>query len=252
MSVAVVMQVRAGSSRLPGKMCLPFVDGRTIPEVIIGEMLRAFGADQLTIATGCGPADDVFEQLAERTGVRCHRGDELDVLGRIVDAVSEHPASWVLRVCGDNPFLRAEALQALVERISDGVDYVSFRLHDRTPALLSHVGLYAEVVRRSVLDQLARDCTDPIHREHATLYVLQHPDRFRCRWLPAHPRLVELPDLRLTVDTASDFRTCRRLYRSVVTNHGEAFDIDALLDVVEAHPDQLASMRDEIMANAKR
>ena len=100
----IALQVRNGSSRLPGKMTRDFYRGRTIPELIIRRLAARFPASRIVLTTSTAADDAMLERLAIKCNIRCHRGSEHDVLGRVAEAVREGSAAWVVRVCGDNPF----------------------------------------------------------------------------------------------------------------------------------------------------
>jgi len=262
----IAIQIRTGATRLPGKMSTPFYGQKTIPELLIEHLLAAFPSDRIVVATSTSKDDDLIDELATRLGVRCSRGSEDDVLLRVVDAVRDDAAEYVVRVCGDNPFLRAEFIEQLVRLASDSetrdlqeddgeggaYDYASFSLADGTPTILSHLGLFAEVILKSTLERIEATAELPRHREHLTSHILDHPELYRRCLLPLPACLATLQDLRLTVDTAADFAVCRDLYADTLKQSGRDFTVEQLVERITQRSDLRQTMAEQILANEKR
>ena len=147
---------------------------------------------------------------------------------------SDSEAEYVVRICGDNPFLRAKQVETLVDFALDerGCDYASYMLPDGTPSILSHTGLFAEVIRRSKLARIAEISDSQRHHEHMTSHILDHMPEYDCRLLEMPPSVQSVDELRLTVDTENDFRTTAGLFGEVVDRFGIEFTIEQLISVV--------------------
>lgn len=249
----IAIQVRNGSSRLPGKMVREFHGGLTIPELIIERLLRRFPPARIILATSTAADDAAYESVAAIYGLRCYRGSEQDVLGRVVEATQDDVAKWVVRVCGDNPFLLEDSIVDLLDVCEQRpCDYASFALPDGTPTILSHLGLFAEVIRKSVLARLHETATSQRHREHLTCHILDHPECYERLLLDVPPKIAATESLRLTVDTPLDFEVCQRLYDLTASAHGKDFTIDEVLHTVRQHADFQTAMAQEIAANLKQ
>lgn len=252
-SFTIAIQARMGSTRLPGKMSRPFFRQQTILELILEELTRNFGRSCITVATTAVAADDEIASLAEDAGVRCWRGSEDDVLGRVCEAVQDDDAQYIVRVCADNPFLRADYVVALLEEChSSQYDYVSYALPDGTPTILSHLGLFAEAIRHRTLATINATATAERHREHLTSHILDFPDQYARQLLPIPAYVADLESVRLTVDTESDFRVCQQLYESVRLKFGADFSGRQLVEILRARPDLHKLMAEQILANEKR
>lgn len=250
----IVVQARTGATRLPGKMSRSFSRNKTILELIVEELLSEFEPSAVVVATSMNPGDDCIEALAQSCDVACSRGSEEDVLDRVWRAVCVQKPRHVVRVCADNPFLRSGFISALLSEadVHKDVDYLSFEIPDGTPSILSHVGLFAEVVRLETLEQIHRTASSKRHREHLTSHVLDHADQYQRRFLPVPEYIAELADLRLTVDTESDFLVCQELYDLVCNRVGPRFSAEQLVSIVGERPDLLERMSQQIAANAKQ
>jgi spore coat polysaccharide biosynthesis protein SpsF len=109
----------------------------------------------------------------------------------------------IVRATGDNPAVDMEAAARLLPAVADlGADYAC---EDGLP-----VGAGVEVMTLAALTRAASLADTADDREHVTLFMKRRPDLFRISRQLAPPG-VQRPDLRLTVDTASDLQAIRRI-----------------------------------------
>lgn len=84
--VVAVVQARASSSRLPGKV-LRELGGRPVLGWVLRAALASDEVDGVVLATSVDPSDDPVAELAGGVaGVRVHRGPLDDVLSRFTGA----------------------------------------------------------------------------------------------------------------------------------------------------------------------
>lgn len=200
--IALVIQARTGSARLPGKV-LADVGGRPMLRFQLDRLAR-LPCDHLVVATSTRDGDDAIATLATDAGAAVVRGPEDDVLARFGMVVDQlHPAT-VVRLTGDcplsDPGIIAEVI-ALHE--SSGADYTS-NVHPRS----FPKGLDVEVVSAAALSTAVAEASDAFDREHVTPFFYKHPERFRIANLSSGQGL---EDLWWTVDTADDLQHIRRM-----------------------------------------
>jgi spore coat polysaccharide biosynthesis protein SpsF len=194
-----VVQVRMGSSRLPGKSLRPLI-GRTVLGLLLERLKRARKLDAIVVATSDRAVDNPIVSLAAQYGVQSVRGSEGDVLDRFQHAVFKVPAQMVVRICADNPLTDPEQVDTLVEYFENGgYDYA----YSNRPECGLPCGVGAEVISASALRLVHNTATSAQHREHVTLYVLDHPAIFKIGALMAPPAL-RYPEFRLDVDYEED------------------------------------------------
>lgn len=251
MKPTAILQIRTNSTRLPGKMRLPFYEQQTIPDLIITRLKPVLGADNLIIATTTSADDDAVAEMAAQHGIRCFRGSEKDVLGRFLAAIDAFRLKTVIRVCADNPFLRAEYIQKLIDAFSEGTyDYATFEFPDGTPVMQSHIGLFAEIMTAEFLRKIDAVTADPFFHEHVTNYVYTHRPDFRTLFIPVPPPVNIRRDIRLTIDTRADFDHLASLYSAMVNRNPE-FTVDELIAQIDRTEGLLPSMKREIDRNSK-
>ena len=204
----ILVQARMGSSRLPGKMLLPLA-GRPLLSWILAGASAARLAERVVLCTSEGPENDALAELAAGLGVAVFRGSENDVLGRFVAAGRLHRAVWVVRVCGDNPFVNGGEIDRLIAYFGEQArDYAC----NHVPRDGNNYpdGLGAEITTLAHLEEAAAQSDDPQDREHVTRYLVTRPQRFSQGTFPAPPEIA-FPQVKLDIDTASDYRRMGRL-----------------------------------------
>src|SRR4029078_2873097 len=102
MNALGILQARASSSRLPGKVLKPIL-GRPMLLHQLDRVRRARSLDALVIATSTDPSDDTIEALCASAGVACFRGRLQDVLDRFYQAAQPFHPEYIVRLTGDCP-----------------------------------------------------------------------------------------------------------------------------------------------------
>lgn len=192
-----IVQARMGSSRFPGKMLAPLA-GLPLLQWVLHRVQQARELDAVVLATTDLPRDRPLVDLARCLGVATFTGSETDVLGRFDAAASAHAAEVVVRICADNPFICPGEIDRLLRFFAgSGADYACNHL-DRLGSGYAD-GFGAEVLGADLLARLAAEASEPRHREHVTLYLWDHAERFRLAAVPA-PAALAHPALRFDVD----------------------------------------------------
>lgn len=201
MRIAVVLQARLDSTRLPRKALLDLCGEPLLLRAM--EALRFVAADAYVLACP-EDAERDFAPLAERAGFSVVVGPKEDVLRRYATAVGRTGCDLVVRATGDNAFPCADAADAIVAQALElGSDYASF-------AGLPY-GSGVEAVRADSLLRADAEASAPLEREHVCPYLYGHGELFLLH-RPAAPAAWRAPDFRVTVDTAEDLRRARRIF----------------------------------------
>ena len=229
MHVNAVIQARAGSTRLPGKV-LRDLGGRPVLEWVVRAARAASGVDEVLVATSESGVDDAVEDLARRLRVPVVRGSEEDVLERFVDTVEAHPCDAVVRLTADCPLLDPQLISHVtaIWRQDPGLDYVATTLVRTLPR-----GLDVELVGVPALRQL--HATARGHdRVHVTSGLSTDPSRFSSIGVVVRP---DASDLRVTLDTSEDAEALDRLV-AVIGDRVPSWR--ELVAVLRAHPEIVA------------
>src|SRR5690606_7826310 len=110
---------------------------------------------------------------------------EENVLKRFIHAGEQYNISNIVRVCADNPFLNIHALKELMHSFETcPVDYLSFKTVYGKPTILTHFGLWSEMMTLSALKEVQMRTNDPFYLEHVTNFIYLNPELFRINLLP--------------------------------------------------------------------
>jgi spore coat polysaccharide biosynthesis protein SpsF len=220
-----------GSSRLPGKT-MALLAGRPSLAHIADRLQRVPDLAGVVLATTAEPLDEPIRTLASEIGVPCHAGSVDDVLERSLGAAKGVGARTIVQVTGDCPLVEPELVaQALELYRGQHPDYVSTVLGGET----FPVGLDVEVFSTELLAKVESLTGDPRDREHVSIYIYEHTERFRCLGIEAtgHRRR---PDLRVCIDTAEDLEVVRAVYEALWPTN-PTFGIDDVIDFLDRHPE---------------
>lgn len=204
MSIAVIVQARFGSSRLPGKAVMPLGRGRVLDHVL-NRCARIRGVSDVICAVPDSAENDVVASAAERAGYAAVRGPEDDVLGRYVRAANTSSAELVFRITSDCPFVDPDLCSATLDFMrSEGADYGT----NTMPARFPH-GLDCEVFPRDWLLRAGREARSAFEREHVTPFIREHAD-VRTASLLGPGGGVE--NFRWTLDYPEDYAFCQAVF----------------------------------------
>ena len=205
MRVVALVQARTGSSRLPGKVLMD-LHGRPMLAQLLSRLRTAQRIDEVVVATSDLPADDAVAELAEAEGVRVFRGDERDVLSRMLGAARVAEADVVVRITGDCPLIDPAVVDQVVSELGDH-DLASNAIQRTFPR-----GLDTEVLTRDALERIAQLATSPESREHVTWFAYrERPDLFKLRTVESGEGTT-YAGLDWSVDTVEDLERVRRLW----------------------------------------
>src|SRR5215218_6469506 len=174
-SIWAIVPARIGSSRLPGK-AIADLAGRPVLRHIVERLARVLRLDGVAVATTEDDADDVIRDCAVAAGVPCYRGSADDVLDRTLQAACMVEADTIVTVNGDSPLCDPQVVARVIRRFeAERPDYASNRLGGHRYPL----GLDVEVFPTRLLGELDAVATTPRDREHVTVHVYEHPERYR-------------------------------------------------------------------------
>lgn len=242
----VIIQARMKSTRLPGKVLLPFYGNLSILDILLGELRRSVFGLPLILATSTDSHDDVLDDWAQQNGIRLFRGSESNVLQRFLGAANAFELKSVVRICADNPFLDASLMDVLLEHSqNDDADYISYQAAPGVPAMKSHLGIFSEWVRVEALRKAADMTTDQLYTEHVTNFVYEHPQLFNVKWIKAPGMVYGVNDIRFTIDTPKDFELISRLY-SILAERGIHPNFKDAVGLIQTDKEARSIMKSQI------
>ena len=203
-SVAVFLQARLDSTRLPAKALYELAGKPVVVHCM--ESLRELRADRYCLLTD-GASADILSPFARSCGFSLFSGPKDDVLSRFVLAADHFGIDHILRGTADNPLVSLE-LSDLVRNayLAAAADY----------CVLANVphGACVEAVSAHALRVVRTESADNFEHEHVCPGVYRRPERFRVLHLDP-PRTFKRPDLRVTIDTIDDYQIMNQLFKQL-------------------------------------
>ena len=194
------------SGRFPGKV-LAEVAGKPLLGYLLDRLELCRNLDRTIVSTTEAREDTAIEDYCQSRNIFCYRGDETDVLGRLLKSYKAVDAEIGVVVYGDGPL----ADPTIVDRAIDlylampDYDFVGNDLKTTFPP-----GMEVEVFSIRALSESAERCKSLTIREHGTLYLRTHPDAFSLYNFEAEGPLRRV-ELALEVDTVEDFRVIEKI-----------------------------------------
>lgn len=231
--VLVVVQARLSSTRLPGKIALD-VAGAPMLARQLERIQSAETPFEVCVATSREPLDDRVVAIAERAGVRWHRGALHDCLARHASAARETGADVVVKIPSDCPLIDPDIVDRVIGAFlaaRGAYDYVS----NLRPASWPD-GNDVEVMSREALERADREATRPIDREHTTPFLWDQPGLFRLGNVAWGVGVDCSRSHRFTVDYPEDYVFVRAIFHELYRAGKPVFRLGAILRLLAEQP----------------
>ena len=223
MKIVATIEARMTSTRLPGKVLLPAA-GKPMLLHLIDRLRAVPSLSEVVLATTTNTADDPLAALAATEGIRCFRGSEDDVLGRVIGAAESAQADVVVEITGDCPIIDPDLVEQTIQAfLTRDAAYVTNCAVSSYPD-----GMNTQVFRLETLKRSGSMTDDPLDREHVTKHIREHPELFPAFHLVAPPAL-RWPELFLTLDEPNDYELLKR----IIEHFGEANPLFNCSDVIQ-------------------
>lgn len=208
-SVAIVVQARMGSTRLPGKVLMGLTGQETVLGYLLKRLKQCRHADKIIVATTINKNDDVLEAWLTERGHLFVRGSENNCIQRYQEAVKKFGADVIVRVTSDCPLVVPEVIDEMIKYYLDNsqaVDYLSNRQFTDFPE-----GLDVEIFTPKMLTEASKNAISKNELEHINNYFLNRPAEYRIQYYN-HNRGGNYSGFKLSVDTSEDLARLNKLF----------------------------------------
>ena len=225
--LSAIVQARMGSTRLPGKILME-VNGKSLLEYLIERLQSVKEIKQVIVATTEKPQDEEVGKLCKKLGVKCYRGEEDDVLGRIYQAALNSEANPILRITADCPLIDPKILSEQIEFFyKKKVDYCFL-------GLTFAEGICADLFSFESLQKAFNSAIQKDEREHVTPYFHKHKELFK---IANYENETDDSRFRIVVDQEEDFEVVSMIIKNLYKKGNELFDIHQIKEYLIRHPD---------------
>ncbi|MEO1942971.1 MAG: NTP transferase domain-containing protein, partial [Candidatus Thioglobus sp.] len=235
--IVAIIQARMTSSRLPEKV-LADICGKPSLQLMLERISMSTSVGKVVVATTINTSDDPIVKLCNKLGYKTFRGDEFDVLGRVLQAAEAESAEVVVRLTADCPMIDPDVIDKVVTAFSiNNHDYLSNTVERTYPD-----GLDVEVMSINTLREAHKKAVAPFLREHVTPYISgKRPDLGAGDFRIDQIRFAaDFSHIRWTLDTKEDLQRIR----SLVSKLPEDYRWLQALSIATQEPDLLGNMID--------
>ena len=229
MKIAIIIQARMGSTRLPGKV-LKEVNNEPMLLFQYKRLQEVKMADLICIATTTNESDNVIVDLCLDNNIPVFRGSENNVLKRYIDTANHFNADLIVRINSDCPLIDSFEVDAVIKKMIDrpNVDYVSNILEESFP-----VGMHIEVFSKNALEKAFLEAKEPDEKEHVTPYIYRNSHKFN---ILSVVNTIDLSHHRWTVDYQEDLVFIQKVV-SLLSHTMNRFKMMDVVELVENTPD---------------
>jgi len=213
--IVATIEARMGSSRLPGKVMKEIL-GKPILQIIFERASKSKLLNEVVIATTTNPRDDVIVEMCKKNNFLYYRGNEEDVLDRVLSAAKSRDADVIVELISDNPLIDPEVIDQVVQfYLDNNYDYVS----NFIPKVTFPTGIGAQVFSKDLLeevDMLTNDLNDSEYtknRENVTWYIYHHREKYKIGNFEA-TEIFNNSKIRLDLDNPEDFELIKKIYEN--------------------------------------
>ena len=218
--VLAIVQVRLGSSRFPGKV-MQKLGGKTISEILFRRLKKTKYVDKIIFATTKNQEDKKLVSFLKEKKINVFVGSEQNVLSRYYNAAKNSGAKYIVRICGDCPFIDFKLLDNMILKIRSGnFDYVS----NIDPPTFPD-GLDLEVFTFKKLNEAFKFAKKDYEKEHVTPYIIEKAKKKFNFSLNK-----DFSHFRVTLDEPVDLNVLRNVYNKL--NKSIYFGTDDLLKLI--------------------
>lgn len=228
MKYLVLIQARCDSSRLPGKVMLDLC-GKPDIQRVIERVQRSSYVDEVIVITSIEKSNLPLIKLCAEMGIRVFAGSEEDVLDRYWQAAKLLNPEYVVRITADCPLFDWRYLDMAIEQMQKDTDYLT-ELTETFPD-----GEDIEIIKFSALKQAWKEAKMASEREHVTLYIKNHPDKFHIQNLECP--ISGIGEKRWTLDEKEDYQLICAIYEYFISQGKEDFVTEDILAFLAKNPE---------------
>jgi spore coat polysaccharide biosynthesis protein SpsF len=195
--VGIIIQARMSSTRFPGKM-LQNIGGTPLIQFLYNRCM-ASACGKVIVATSEDVSDNVLSEYCMSNNIPVIRGPLEDVLSRYIIAAESIDVQYLVRVCGDEPFVDIDLIgKGINMLVSEHLDYVFTDPKKCASCFL------VETVTLDALKTVQAGSPDHSDREHVTKYIVGHNDDFQVKVLDDCGYSLGTEETKLVVDEPRD------------------------------------------------
>ena len=240
--ICATIVARYNSHRLPGKAAIKIANIPLI-EFLFSRIKKSKLIDKIIFCTTKNKSDDLLVNIAKKNKISVFRGNEKNVLGRILDATKKINFDIIIRITGDDILVDIDYMdQAIDFHLENNLDYTD---HKKLPS-----GTETEVFNRKILDFINKNAIDNSGTEYLTFYINNNEQYFRTGSAPVQSK--HQKKIRLTIDNKKDLKFVKPFLEKMKKKRKiENFNIDDIFAFYEKKTNTQKNTLKKIIINTK-
>lgn len=232
--IAVIIQARMGSTRLPNKV-LADIEGRPMLWHLIQRLKESKFEPEIIIATTTSEGDKPILSFSAKFNLKSHAGSEDDVLDRFYQTALKYKMDVIIRITADCPLIDPEVFDKVLKfYLENEYDYVSNTHPPTYPD-----GLDVEICSFEILEKAWKEAKFKSEREHVTYYIWNNDQIFNLGNVFYNENPSEsLKDLRWTVDEKEDLEFVRQVFKHLYPKK-KVFLMNDIIELLNQKPELL-------------
>ena len=215
----IIVTARTDSSRLPGKILMK-IKGIPIIKIIVDRLKKSKLKSKIVVATTNLPSDDYLVYLLKKNKINFFRGEENNVIKRVLDAAKLYDGKNIILITGDCPLVDFKLIDKFANIYEEtNVDFVTNANIRSYPD-----GMDVQIFKYSCLKKFYKKIKKKEEFEHVTLSMRRNISKNKIINLIAEKKLY-YPDLGLTLDEREDFILIKKIYEHFWKKKKKYFDI---------------------------
>lgn len=216
MSIAIILQARMNSKRLPGKV-MAMVENKPLIEYTLERLKQSIYIYDIIVATSDKESDDPITDYCKKNNIQCLRGELDDVASRFVKVIKAAKLEAFIRISADSPLIDSHLIDSGYEIFNQGkYDIVTNVMKRSFPK-----GQSFEIFNSQIFIEHYEDMADENDFEHVTPYFYRNKDQF-CIYNMESP-VGDCSEMNLSIDTIDDLNLFSRMINGknrTITKYG--------------------------------
>ena len=205
--IAIIIQARMGSTRLPGKV-LKDINGKCILEILLNRIKKSKKISKIIIATTNLKKDIDIVKFSKSNKIDYFCGSKNNLIKRYLDTSKKFNIDHIVRLTADCPLIDPQILDKLIDiYFEKNLDYCS----NTCPPHLSKFpdGSDIEIFSFNALKKISKLRLEKDYKEHLTKFFWKH-NKFK-KFIMNNKK--NLSNFKYSVDTMDDFKKIERLIK---------------------------------------
>lgn len=205
MKIAILIQARYNSKRLPGKVCLKILDKELLLHVY--NNCKKSCLKKIYVITSKNKSDKPIIDLCKKNKIKYFKGSLTNVYLRYLQAIKKFKLDGFVRITGDSPLVNYKIIDKAIKKFSK-------KKHDIITNVLPRsfpIGQSVEVIDSKIFINNYKNILKKDEKEHITKYFYKNKKDFK---------IINLKNKRneskknLSINTKKDFFKIENIIKS--------------------------------------